>query len=144
MLAQSCKTTIIAPAEETLRQLGKGDILAQKSHMALHHKAKTNRASGDLEVARGTRLQNLAVRSILVFNCTPCGENPTSTKKDGVLCHSFPSNILVKFCMLPLCRLQLLPRPYVFTAFDFNQVYVTLFCTQLMGLSYAGSCAGPL
>eukprot|EP00983_Pelagomonas_calceolata_P039654 1137272-Pelagomonas_calceolata.AAC.2 len=35
-------------------------------------------------------------------------------------------------------------RPCVFTVFDLNQVHVLLVCNQLMGLSYAGSCAGPL
>eukprot|EP00983_Pelagomonas_calceolata_P048356 1141021-Pelagomonas_calceolata.AAC.1 len=45
--------------------------------------------------------------------------------------------------MPPLCRFQLLPRPCVFTVFDFIQVPVPLVCIQLMGLSYVGSCAGP-
>eukprot|EP00983_Pelagomonas_calceolata_P058651 1145582-Pelagomonas_calceolata.AAC.3 len=44
--------------------------------------------------------------------------------------------------MLPLCRLQLLSRPRIFTAFNVHQV--PLVCTQLMGLPHAGSCAGPL
>eukprot|EP00983_Pelagomonas_calceolata_P055698 1144258-Pelagomonas_calceolata.AAC.1 len=40
--------------------------------------------------------------------------------------------------MLPLCRLQLLPRPCVFTASNFSQANVPLVYTRLMGLSTAG------
>eukprot|EP00983_Pelagomonas_calceolata_P060567 1146440-Pelagomonas_calceolata.AAC.3 len=46
-------------------------------------------------------------------------------------------------CM-PLCHLQFLPRPSIFTMFSLFQVYVPLVHTQLMGLSNAGNCVGPV
>eukprot|EP00983_Pelagomonas_calceolata_P001668 55329-Pelagomonas_calceolata.AAC.1 len=46
--------------------------------------------------------------------------------------------------MLPLCRLQLLPRPRISTLFNLYQVYVPPVHTYLMGLSNVGSCLGPV
>eukprot|EP00983_Pelagomonas_calceolata_P006230 206711-Pelagomonas_calceolata.AAC.1 len=55
-------------------QSGKGDKLAQKSRESPPPRSfKTENATGDLEVTGSTRLQNLAVRSIIVFNSTPSG-----------------------------------------------------------------------
>eukprot|EP00983_Pelagomonas_calceolata_P022696 714454-Pelagomonas_calceolata.AAC.1 len=51
---------------------------------------------------------------------------PTNTQKDGVKSHNFCINELAEVCMLPLCCLQLLSRPHVFTLLDFNQVHVLL------------------
>eukprot|EP00983_Pelagomonas_calceolata_P055122 1143992-Pelagomonas_calceolata.AAC.2 len=45
---------------------------------------------------------------------------------------------------MPLCRLQLLSRPRVFTVLDFNQVHMPLVYIQLMGLPHAVGCCGPL
>eukprot|EP00983_Pelagomonas_calceolata_P030640 961914-Pelagomonas_calceolata.AAC.1 len=45
--------------------------------------------------------------------------------------------------MLPLCRLQLLSRPRVFTVIDFKQVHMPLVHTQLVGLPHAVDCCGP-
>eukprot|EP00983_Pelagomonas_calceolata_P001145 39914-Pelagomonas_calceolata.AAC.1 len=39
----------------------------------------------------------------------------------------------LKTCMLPLCRLLLLPRPSAFATFKLYQVYMTLVRTQLVG-----------
>eukprot|EP00983_Pelagomonas_calceolata_P071105 1151068-Pelagomonas_calceolata.AAC.1 len=95
-------------------------------------------------VTGSTRLHNLAVRSIRVFNSTPSGNKlvaihdrmgmeflsnvagPTNTQKDSVESHNFSTNEFAEVCMLPLCRLQLLSRPRAFTVLNFNQVYVPL------------------
>eukprot|EP00983_Pelagomonas_calceolata_P016627 524333-Pelagomonas_calceolata.AAC.1 len=44
--------------------------------------------------------------------------------------------------MLPLCRLQLLSRPRVFTVLNFNQVHMPLVPIQLVGLPHAVGCCG--
>eukprot|EP00983_Pelagomonas_calceolata_P012761 408050-Pelagomonas_calceolata.AAC.1 len=45
----------------------------------------------------------------------------------GVLCVAGPTNAQKdEVCMLPLCCLQLLSKPRVFTVLDFNQVHVPL------------------
>eukprot|EP00983_Pelagomonas_calceolata_P027603 867092-Pelagomonas_calceolata.AAC.1 len=44
---------------------------------------------------------------------------------------------------VPPPRVQLLPRPCVFTVFNFDQVYVPLVHTHLMRLSNVGTCVGP-
>eukprot|EP00983_Pelagomonas_calceolata_P031396 984833-Pelagomonas_calceolata.AAC.1 len=65
---------------------------------------------------------------------------PTNTQKDGVKGQKFCINVLTKICMLPLCRLQLLPRPRVFRILDFNQVHMLLVYIQLEGLPHAIGC----
>eukprot|EP00983_Pelagomonas_calceolata_P047982 1140873-Pelagomonas_calceolata.AAC.1 len=45
--------------------------------------------------------------------------------------------------MVPLCRLELLSRPRVFTVLDFNQVHMPLVHVQLVGLPHAVGCCGP-
>eukprot|EP00983_Pelagomonas_calceolata_P112880 1159930-Pelagomonas_calceolata.AAC.5 len=44
----------------------------------------------------------------------------------------------LRIYMLPLCRLQLFPRPSVLTILNFYEVNVPLVYTHLMGLSNAG------
>eukprot|EP00983_Pelagomonas_calceolata_P013920 445705-Pelagomonas_calceolata.AAC.1 len=68
---------------------------------------------------------------------------PTNTQRDGVESHSFCTNEFAEVCMLPLCRLQLLFRPRVLTALDFNQVHMSMVSIQLVRLSHAVSYAGP-
>eukprot|EP00983_Pelagomonas_calceolata_P041468 1138085-Pelagomonas_calceolata.AAC.2 len=51
---------------------------------------------------------------------------PTNTQKDVVESHNFSINGFAEVCMLPLCHLQLLSRPRVFTVLDFNQVHIPL------------------
>uniref|UniRef100_A0A6S8PPB3 Uncharacterized protein n=1 Tax=Dunaliella tertiolecta TaxID=3047 RepID=A0A6S8PPB3_DUNTE len=68
---------------------------------------------------------------------------PTNTQKDGVESHNFCINEFAEVCMLPLCRLQLLSRPRVFTVLDFNQVHMPLVYIQLVGLPHAVGCCGP-
>eukprot|EP00983_Pelagomonas_calceolata_P015465 490275-Pelagomonas_calceolata.AAC.1 len=64
--------------------------------------------------------------------------------KDGKESHNFCTNEFTEVCMLPMCRLQLLPRPRVFIALDFNQVHMPLFHIWLMGLPHAVGCCDPL
>eukprot|EP00983_Pelagomonas_calceolata_P081177 1155459-Pelagomonas_calceolata.AAC.4 len=65
---------------------------------------------------------------------------PTDTQKYGVESHNFCIGVLTKICMLPLCHLQLLSRPRVFTVLYFNQVHMPLVYIQLMGLPHAVGC----
>eukprot|EP00983_Pelagomonas_calceolata_P064751 1148260-Pelagomonas_calceolata.AAC.1 len=58
---------------------------------------------------------------------------PTNTQMDGVESHNFCINEFAEVCMLPLCRLQLLSRPRVFTVINFNQVHMLLVHIQLVG-----------
>eukprot|EP00983_Pelagomonas_calceolata_P073487 1152157-Pelagomonas_calceolata.AAC.3 len=58
---------------------------------------------------------------------------PTNTQEDSVESHNFCNNEFGEVCMLPLCRLQLLSKPRVFTVLDFNQVYMPLVYIQLVG-----------
>eukprot|EP00983_Pelagomonas_calceolata_P045985 1139959-Pelagomonas_calceolata.AAC.2 len=54
--------------------------------------------------------------------------SPTNAQENGMKSYRyrrFCTDILAEICMLPLCRLQLLPRPRG-TALDFNQVHVPL------------------
>eukprot|EP00983_Pelagomonas_calceolata_P089171 1157285-Pelagomonas_calceolata.AAC.6 len=69
---------------------------------------------------------------------------PTNTQKDGVQSHDFSTNKFAEFCMLLLCRLQLLSRPRVFTVLDFNQVHMPLVYMELVGLCHAVGSCGPL
>eukprot|EP00983_Pelagomonas_calceolata_P062855 1147466-Pelagomonas_calceolata.AAC.1 len=68
---------------------------------------------------------------------------PTNTQKDDMKSYSFCMNEFAEVCMLPLCRLQLLSRPRVFTILDVNQVHMPLVYIQLVGLSHAVCCCGP-
>eukprot|EP00983_Pelagomonas_calceolata_P018585 583056-Pelagomonas_calceolata.AAC.1 len=52
-------------------------------------------------------------------------------------------NEFAEVCMLPLCRLQLLSRPHVFTVLDFNQVHMPLVYNQLVGLPHADPALPP-
>eukprot|EP00983_Pelagomonas_calceolata_P133863 1162007-Pelagomonas_calceolata.AAC.9 len=69
---------------------------------------------------------------------------PTNIQKDGMENHNFCINEFAEFCMLPLCRLQLLSRPRVFTVLDFDQVHMPLVYIQLVGLPHTVGCCGPL
>eukprot|EP00983_Pelagomonas_calceolata_P035222 1101433-Pelagomonas_calceolata.AAC.1 len=69
---------------------------------------------------------------------------PTNTQKCSVESYIFSTNEFAEFCMLPLCRLQLLPRPRIFTVLDFNQVHVRMVYMELVGLSHAVGLCGPL
>eukprot|EP00983_Pelagomonas_calceolata_P089868 1157354-Pelagomonas_calceolata.AAC.5 len=69
---------------------------------------------------------------------------PANTQKDGF--ESFCTYKFAETCMLPLCRLQLLSRLRVFTAFGLNQleVHMSLNCILLVRLSHTVRCADPL
>eukprot|EP00983_Pelagomonas_calceolata_P056710 1144727-Pelagomonas_calceolata.AAC.3 len=118
---------------------------------------------GTWKVCGSTRLQNLAVRSMFIFNSTPSGNMLVGVhsrmsmklagKLNGMLMvpltpehsmksHSFCTNEFAEVCMLPLCRFQLLSRPRVLIVLDFNQVHMLLVSNQLVRLSYTVSCAG--
>eukprot|EP00983_Pelagomonas_calceolata_P070101 1150638-Pelagomonas_calceolata.AAC.1 len=60
---------------------------------------------------------------------------PTNTQKYSVQSHDFSTNELAEVSMLPLCRLQLLSRPRVFTVLDFNEVHMPLVYMELVGHS---------
>eukprot|EP00983_Pelagomonas_calceolata_P027641 867751-Pelagomonas_calceolata.AAC.1 len=69
---------------------------------------------------------------------------PTNTQKDSVKSHDFSAHEFAEVCMLPLCHLQLLSRPCIFTALNFNQVHVPLVYMKLVGLSQVVGLCGPL
>eukprot|EP00983_Pelagomonas_calceolata_P056315 1144543-Pelagomonas_calceolata.AAC.1 len=69
---------------------------------------------------------------------------PTDIQKYSVDSRNIRTYEFAEVCMLPLCRLQLLFRPCVFTLLDFNQVHVPLIYMELVGLSHAVGCCGPL
>eukprot|EP00983_Pelagomonas_calceolata_P022520 709422-Pelagomonas_calceolata.AAC.1 len=88
--------------------------------------------------------------SSIVFDNTPSGNKLisglfniaglTNTQEDGVESHDFCTNEFAEVCMLPLCHLQLLPKPRIFTVLDFNQVHMSMVYIQLVGLSHAIGC----
>eukprot|EP00983_Pelagomonas_calceolata_P053276 1143237-Pelagomonas_calceolata.AAC.1 len=59
---------------------------------------------------------------------------PTDTQEDGVESHDLRTNEFAEVCMLPLCRLQLLSRPRVFTVLGFNS------SAHATGLCLIGGC----
>eukprot|EP00983_Pelagomonas_calceolata_P073408 1152109-Pelagomonas_calceolata.AAC.2 len=90
----------------------------------------------------------MAVRRATVFNSSPSGNKLVSilnrmgtkfvSKFKKKRWWSSPScSNWFRICMLPLCRLQLLSRPRVFTVLNFDQVHMPLVYIQLVGLPHA-------
>eukprot|EP00983_Pelagomonas_calceolata_P070620 1150858-Pelagomonas_calceolata.AAC.4 len=95
----------------------------------LHHEVTKESSMGIWRVIGSTRLQNLAVRSVCVFNSTPSGYAQCNRA------HQHPEG----GCAASNCCPGLEPSQR-----NLYQVYVPLVHTQLMGLSNAGSCVGPV
>eukprot|EP00983_Pelagomonas_calceolata_P133280 1161951-Pelagomonas_calceolata.AAC.1 len=76
----------------------------------LHHKASRQNIMmlmGTLRVTRSTRFQNLAVRSIIVFNSTPCGKKPVSVNnRMGMQFASKFIGTLVDISIMSRCHLR--------------------------------------
>eukprot|EP00983_Pelagomonas_calceolata_P039577 1137228-Pelagomonas_calceolata.AAC.5 len=80
---------------------------------------------GILSVAGPTNNQKDGVKSHCFSINKLSVTGPTDTQEDDTERDSFSAYILAQICMLPLCRLQLLPRPSII-AIVFYRVYVPL------------------
>eukprot|EP00983_Pelagomonas_calceolata_P134694 1162085-Pelagomonas_calceolata.AAC.1 len=110
---------------------------------------------GIWKVTGSTRLQSLAVKSIFVFNGTPSGNmlvgihnrmgTEFASKLNGMLVvKSQLLELLKGMLSRSACCRCAVSRPSIFTVPNLYEEYVQLVHTRLMGLSYAGSCVGPV
>eukprot|EP00967_Tisochrysis_lutea_P024871 scaffold28567_cov21-Tisochrysis_lutea.AAC.1 len=143
---------------------GKGVILAQKSHKSPPPQSLRQKALVEICMVTGiTGLQNLALRNVIVFNCTPSGnEFVDMLYSTGMKFLSKLTNILLVKVVLSVLSVArptntqknglhaaavlppTLSRPRAYTVLYLNQVHMLLVCIQLMRLPYARICAGPL